>query len=87
MQFHIVRKGQTVEKIAAAYSVSAWRLAKENGLQDEPAIGRILRIPNESGNRYTVREGDTKTLLCGSEESYERKNGTGVFYIGMQVIL
>ena len=87
LQFHVVRKGQTLEKIAQAYSVSPRLLARENALKEEPKIGRILRIPEEKGNAYTVREGDTKTLLCGGEESFLKKNGTEIFYIGMRVIL
>ena len=67
--------------------MSAFLLAKVNALYEEVVEGQILDIPNERGNAYTVREGDTKTLLCGSEEGYERKNGTGVFYIGMRVVL
>ena len=86
-QFHLVKSGQTLYEIAAAYSVSPCLLARENGLKTEPFVGQILRIPKEKGNAYTVQEGDTKRLLCGSEESFERKNGTGVFYIGMRVIL
>ena len=76
-----------MEKIASAYSVSARLLAKENGLYAQPPAGLILRIPKEYGNAYTVQEGDTKALLCGGEEGFEKRNGTGVFYLGMRVIL
>ena len=67
--------------------MSEWLLVKENGLTAPPKAGQILLIPKETGNRYIVREGDTKELLCGSEENYSRKNGTDVFYIGMRVII
>ena len=67
--------------------MSEWLLAKENDLTEEPNVGRILKIPKESGNAYIVQAGDTKALLCGSEENYRRKNGTDIFYIGMRVIL
>lgn len=87
LQFHLVREGQSLEKIASAYSVSARLLAKENGLCAQPPVGSLLRIPKEYGNAYTVKEGDTKTLLCGSDEAFARKNGTDVFYLGMRVIL
>ncbi len=83
--YYKVKEGQTLSEIAEAFSVSERLLIKENGLMDAPKTGRILKIPTERGNRYTVREGDTKTLLCGSAEAYEKKNGTTVFYIGMQV--
>ena len=82
-----VKRGQTLQEIAVHFCVSAFLLAKVNALYEEVVEGQILDIPNERGNAYTVREGDTKTLLCGSEEGYERKNGTGVFYIGMRVVL
>lgn len=74
-----------MEEIAGVFSVSAWLLVKENGLTEQPFAGQILRIPSEVGNEYTVQAGDTKALLCGSEEEYRRKNGTDVFYIGMRV--
>lgn len=86
-KFHIVRDGQTLRRIAEYYSVSEFLLAKENALTGEPFEGSILKIPDETGNAYFVREGDTKSLLCGGDEAYARKNGTDVFYIGMRVIL
>ena len=42
-------------------------------------------IPTERGNAYTIREQDTKALLCGSEYGFEKRNGTQVFYLGMSV--
>ncbi len=82
-----VKSGQTLQEIATHFCVSVFLLAKINGLCREVEEGQILEIPKERGNTYTVRAGDTKTLLCGSGEAYERKNGTSVFYIGMRVIL
>ncbi len=79
--------GQSLEEIAAYYSVSPYLLARENGLTEAPLAGRILKIPTERGNRYVVREGDTKALLCGSEARFREKNGTDAFYIGMEVVL
>ena len=84
-KFYTVKIGQSVEEIASAFSVSVWLLVKENGLTEQPFAGQILSIPDEVGNEYTVQAGDTKALLCGSEENYERKNGTDAFYIGMRV--
>ncbi|MBQ8229110.1 MAG: LysM peptidoglycan-binding domain-containing protein [Clostridia bacterium] len=80
-----IKSGQTLSEIAAAFSVSERLIVKENGLTEPPKTGVILKIPAERGNGYTVRAGDTKTLLCGSAENYEKKNGTAVFYIGMKV--
>ena len=85
--YYKVKKGQTLFQIAEYFSVSEWLLVKENELTAPPSAGQILVIPKETGNVYIVREGDTKALLCGSEENYFRKNGTDVFYIGMRVIL
>ena len=85
--YYKVKKGQTLFQIAEYFSVSEWLLVKENELTAPPSAGQILVIPKEKGNVYIVREGDTKALLCGSEENYFRKNGTDVFYIGMRVII
>ncbi len=74
-----------MEEIADYFSVSERLLVRENGLTEAPSSGQILRIPTERGNAYTVREGDTKALLCGSEDNFHRKNGTDAFYIGMRV--
>lgn len=86
-EFYKVRDGQTLKEIAAAFSVSERLLIKENRLTEEVQKGQILHIPEERGNAYTVRAGDTKTLLCGSEENYEKRNGTAIFYPGMKVVL
>ncbi|MBQ8295959.1 MAG: LysM peptidoglycan-binding domain-containing protein [Clostridia bacterium] len=85
--YYRVKEGQTLREIAAAFSVSEGRLIACNRLKEQPFTGQILRIPEERGNLYTVQAGDTKELLCGSEENYRLKNGTDVFYIGMQVLL
>ncbi len=76
-----------MSQIAAYFSVSPYLLARENGLTAPPYAGQLLQIPDACGNGYVVREGDTKRLLCGSEENYERLNGTAVFYVGMHVIV
>ncbi len=86
-KYYQVKRGQSLGEIAEYFSVSPYLLARENGLQSPPEAGRILQIPTLKGNLYTVREGDTKELLCGSAERYERLNGTKLFYIGMRVII
>jgi len=86
-EFYQVKKGQKLAEIAAYFSVSERVLAQENGLTNPPQAGQILHVPAACGNAYTVREGDTKELLCGSAENYRQKNGTDVFYIGMRVII
>lgn len=87
IDYYKVKEGQTLLGIAEYFSVSERLIAKENGLTAPPYAGQILLIPKERGNRYTAREGDTKELLCGSEENFMKKNGTDVFYIGMSVII
>jgi LysM repeat protein len=86
-EWYQVKEGQTVAEIARVYGVSARLLAQENGLKEEPRKGRLLKIPKMRGNAYTAREGDTKTLLCGSEENFKQRNGTMHVYPGMRVIL
>ncbi len=83
--YYQVKPGQTLEKIAAHFFVSARLLAKTNALTAQPYTGQILTIPTARGNPYIVQEGDTKTLLCGSESAFFALNGTDVFYLGMPV--
>ena len=84
-KFYKVKEGQTAVQIAEYFRVSPHVLIKENGLKGEPFAGQILRISSLKGDAYTVREGDDKALLCGSEERFEALNGTTAFYIGMRV--
>lgn len=86
-EWYQVKEGQTLAEIARAFCVSARAIVRENGLRQEPSAGRILRIPCESGNVYTAQEGESASLLCGSEENFIKKNGTRHLYLGMQVIL
>ncbi len=85
--YYQVKNGQSLRQIADYFSVAEGLLVQANSLSAPPKAGQILSIPTETGNVYFVREGDSKALLCGSEENYRRKNGTDVFYIGMRVIL
>ena len=86
-KFYQVKEGQTLRKIAEAFSVAEGKLIADNCLYAPIFAGQILRIPQERGDAYIVQAGDTKELLCGSAENYFRKNGTHIFYIGMRVIL
>ncbi len=81
-----VKSGQTLRAVAAAFCVTEYALVAENGLQEELYEGQLLKIP-QAYSVYTVQEGDTKALLCGSEENYRKRNGTDVFYLGMRVNL
>lgn len=86
-QYYQVKDGQALRCIAEAFSVSERLLIQENNLTGEPFAGQILRIPAERGNAFTAQAGQSKSLLCGSEENYRKKNGTDILYIGMRVIL
>ena len=86
-KYYKVKDGQSLLDIAKAFCVSEFLRAKCNGLTTQPRCGQILRIPSERGNAYTVKAGDSKALLCGSEENFRLKNGTDVFYLGMRVVL
>lgn len=86
-KFYRVQAGQTLKDIACFFGVSEFLLAKCNHLNAPPFAGQILFIPNERGNAYVVKAGDSKALLCGSEENFQRKNGTDFLYLGMRVIL
>lgn len=86
-KYYRVKRGQTVQDVAAAFGVAVAVLIRENGLQSEIREGALLRIPDNRGNRYVAQAGDSKRLLCGSDERYFQKNGTHILYPGMTVIL
>ena len=85
-RFYAVKRGQTIFSVAEAFSVSPGKLAAVNALFGEVCAGQVLAIP-PSGNLYTVRGGESRTLLCGSAEKFEEKNGTKHLYIGQTVML
>ena len=86
-QFYKVKRGQTLKEIAGAFRLPESVLIGYNALKEEVKEGQILQIPALTGNLYTVRAGDTKTLLSGSEENFEKKNMTALLYPGMKVFL
>ena len=81
-----VKRGQKLAAIARAFNVPPRLLAAENGLSEEPPAGVVLRIPS-AGDLYTVRGGESKTLLCGSKERYEGRNRTACLYPAQQIVL
>ena len=85
-QFYKVKAGQTVKTLAWEAGVSEYLLVKENSLKAELFEGQIIRLPHK-GNLYTVKAGDSKRLLCGSEEQFASKNGTDIFYPAMRAVL
>jgi len=62
-----------------------WAVAK--GLTEVFLSGQVLIIPARAGNLYVVRGGESKTLLCGSPESFERKNATVWLYPAQEIFL
>ncbi len=86
-EFYRVKRGQTLASVAEAFRIPARLLAAENLLTEEVSFGQILKIPAAEGNLYTVAGGESKKLLCGSEENFEKKNRTACLYIGQRVLL
>lgn len=86
-EFYKVKRGQTVRAIAEAFSLPECAIIGFNDLKREVWEGQILCIPAIRGNLYTVRAGDSKELLSGSGENFERKNMTSLLYPGMKVFL
>ena len=86
-KYHKVRRGQTLKAIARYYSCAERLIVRENALKKEPFEGQILKIPAVRGDLYTALDGEGQTLLCGSKEKYEEKNGTSLLYPGMEVLL
>jgi murein DD-endopeptidase MepM/ murein hydrolase activator NlpD len=63
-----VKKGDSVSKIAAAYSVSMDAVIASNGITNARALreGEVLRIPNMDGIPYTVKSGDNLSGISKS---------------------
>ncbi len=74
-KLHKVVSGETLEKIAKTYNLPVRAIVKENGLKREVWTGQVLILPFSQGDLYTAQAGDSKDLLCGSKENYEKKNG------------
>lgn len=87
MEFYRVKKGQKLCDVSKAFGVPSRLLAFCNGLKGEIREGQILRLPPLSGNLYTVRGGESKTLLCGTAEAFEEKNGTKHLYPTQTIFL
>ena len=67
-QSYKVKKGDTVSKIAAAYTVSMDAIIASNGITNARALkeGEQLRIPNMDGIPYTVKTGDSLSKISQS---------------------
>lgn len=85
--FYRVKKGQRVKEIAAAFGLPPRVLIGENALTCEVQEGQILAIPHMCGNLYEVRGGESKSLLCGSPQSFQARNNTKCLYPTQVVLL
>ena len=74
-KLHKVVEGETLEKISQNYRIPVRAIVGENELKKEVWAGQVLVLPPVQGNLYTAQAGDSKSLLCGSKENYEQKNG------------
>lgn len=67
---HIVKEGETMTSIAAAYGVSTDQIRWSNDRKTtDVAVGDSLYIPGTSGIVYTVRAGDTAASLASRYSS------------------
>ena len=64
-QSYKVRKGDSVSKIAASFSVSMDAIIASNGITNARSLreGEMIRIPNMDGIPYTVKDGDSLSLI------------------------
>ena len=85
-QTHRVCRGQTLASIARAFGVPPRLLAAQNALACEVEEGQLLTIP-PAGNLYRVQGGESCTLLCGSVENFQKRNGTKFLYPTQEVLL
>lgn len=87
LTYYRVKKGDDVNSVAECFSVPPFLLARVNGLEEEPRAGQVIIIPPAAYNLYTVRGGDSRAKLCGSNKKYEELNGTPIFFIGMRIFI
>lgn len=82
-----VKKGEDINAVAEYFSVPPFLLSAVNGLTQELSAGQVIIIPPAAHNLYTVRGGDSRAKLCGSNKKYEELNGTPIFFIGMKIFI
>jgi len=63
-----VQKGDSVSKIAAAFSISMDAIIASNGITNARVLreGEVLKIPNMDGIPYTVKKGDSLSGISKS---------------------
>ena len=82
-----MKRGQTLKDLAKAFSCPERLIVTCNDLTGEVTEGEIVLIPKAEGNLYTVRGGESKTLLAGSGDRFFEKNQTNCLYPTQKVIL
>jgi murein DD-endopeptidase MepM/ murein hydrolase activator NlpD len=67
-QSYKVKRGDSVSKIASAFSVSMDAIIASNGITNARSLreGEVLRIPNMDGIPYTVKNGDSLSAISKS---------------------
>lgn len=86
-RFYRVKKGQTIETVARALQIPPRVLAVANGLKGELSAGQVIELPPKERNLYTVRGGESASLLCGSAQAFQARNGTALLYPMQQIFL
>jgi murein DD-endopeptidase MepM/ murein hydrolase activator NlpD len=69
-QTYKVKKGDSVSRIAASFSVSMDAIIASNGISNARSLreGEVIRIPNMDGIPYTVKNGDSLSLISQAME-------------------
>lgn len=80
VELYRVKRGQTLTCVARTFGVPPRVLAAENGLQEELREGQYIKIPPNSHHLYEVRGGESRKLLCGSDERFLKLNKTECLY-------
>ena len=62
---HVVKEGETLDSIAATYSLVKETIISVNAIKNITAIrpGEILSIPDRNGQIYTVQAGDSLSII------------------------
>ena len=81
---YVVRKGDTLASVCAAFGCAPAALIAENRLSAFPAAGALLVVPPAAGREYVVRAGDTIKSVCAAfgctEQEFVRMNGCAYVY-------
>ena len=85
--FYRVKRGQTLRDIATAFACPERLIAGVNKLTEDVCEGDVLLLPEVEGNLYTVRGGESKRLLSGSEARCFEKNLTRCLYPTQKILL